>query len=354
MTRPSLLQIYNEIKSDISSRVLDGKLIPRLSIEGILSVVFAGVTHGQYGYLDLLWKEFLPDQASVRGLKRWGVILKLPRKGATYTSGFVSFTGTASHTVTAGTVFYNSDGKEYETEDSFIIGADDEVSAIALDSGEAYNSDDETMTLSETDPDIDSEVTVVSGFQNGTDEEDLELWRNRLIDRLSNPPHSGCVSDYERWAKEVTGVDRAWCIEAQFWLGASTVAVVASTEDYQPVSGVVLTALEAYIESIRPAPAKVTYLNVSPQDIDLYLKISPNTSSMRTAVRDKLEEYFISASTAGGTLVLWELEQAIAASYPDNYELTKITQNDSMISLDDIILPVPQVAVLDYIYFSSF
>ena len=151
-TRPSIQTIYNRIKADMKSNVTDGVPIPRVSMLGILAAGFAGGIHLCYGFLKWIYKQIFIDTATAAGRERWANILGIPRKAATYSTGYFSFTGTASHTVTTGTLVTNSDGYEYETLDDFVIGTDTEVEAQAVVEGEDSNASDSQDGLPVTEP----------------------------------------------------------------------------------------------------------------------------------------------------------------------------------------------------------
>src|SRR4030042_1837127 len=105
MERPTLKEVYDLCISDLKSRCLDGSPIPKLSLLSILSGVFAGACHLQYGFLEWIWKQHYIEKASEIGLTWYGSRYKLPRKGATKTSGFIAPTGTSLHAILSGNLY---------------------------------------------------------------------------------------------------------------------------------------------------------------------------------------------------------------------------------------------------------
>jgi uncharacterized phage protein gp47/JayE len=355
-TRPTLLEIYGRIKADMESRVTAGIPIPRVSLLGILAIVQAGASHLQYGFIQWIVKQIFPDTADIDiGLPRWGARLKLPRKAPQYATGFVAFTGTASHTVDEGTLFQNADGYEYETLDDFVIGTDTSVEAQSVEAGAAYNTDAETFTLSTGDADIDDTVTAVSGFDDGADIETKEAWVYRILQRLQNPPSSGSVSDYVRWALSRTGVGRAWCIPGEEYLGGGTVGVGLSTETLGAVSASVIADVAAYIDTVRPIPAAVTVFSASPVPVIFNMNLQPNTTEMQEAIEANLDEMFITeADMRVNEIKLSHIRAAIGAAGPDDYELTDITVGGVSIGVTNIATTRPGVAVLNNVIYSEF
>lgn len=353
LTRPTINEIYDRIKADLESRVTDGVKIPRVSLLGLTNVVFSGSIYLLYGFVQWVAKQLFVDTADGEGLARWGNILGLPRKAATYTSGVVSFTGTAAHVVPTGTLFQNSDGLEYETQADFTIGTTASVAAEAVAAGASYNSEDSTMELSSPDPDIDTDVTVVSGFDDGTDQETEANWIIRLLQRFQNPPASGTTGDYERWALSIDGVGKAWCYGGSDYAGAGTVGVYLSDAELQPVSAGIKSSVETYIDTVKPIPAEVSVVDVNPWDTDYYISISPNTAAIQAEIESQLSDLHLSEAEPGGTLLLSQIRSAIAASAVTDYEITDIDLNSSSIGVVNVTTTKPNIAVYNSVTFAS-
>jgi uncharacterized phage protein gp47/JayE len=351
-TRPTIQTIYERIKADMETRVTSGLKIPAVSLLGILNLVFTGAIHLTYGFLVWISKQVFVDTASLVGLERWGNILNVPRKPAEFTEGVIGpFTGTG--TVSVGTIVLNSEGYEYETQDDFVIGVDTSVDVVAVEAGEIYNTEDTELTLASPIPGVDSEVPVISGFDDGADIETVENWILRLLFRFQNPPAAGTPEDYIRWALEVSGVGKAWCYPAELWAGAGTVWVGVGTDDLEAVPAGVLTDVETYVESKRPIGASVTYANIDPKPVVLDISLTPNRTDITDAIDQNLEDLFILDSVPGGATLLSHIRQAIAAAGPDDYEITEIYYDGSPIGVDNIETTLPEVAKFDSANYSD-
>src|SRR4030042_1842072 len=342
MERPTLKEVYDLCISDLKSRCLDGSPIPKLSLLSILSGVFAGACHLQYGFLEWIWKQHYIEKASEIGLTWYGSRYKLPRKGATKTSGFIAPTGTSLHAILSGTKFVNSEGFEYISQSDFIIGLTESVEVIADDYGAAYNTQDVFLELVEIDSDVDDEILIVSGFSNGEDIELLNDWRYRLLQRARNIPGSGSIADYERWALSIEGIGKAFCIPGEQWLGAGTVALIVSTKTLEQVTSSVLTALEDYIQIVKPVPAKVYYFNATPIDVDFNISLSPNTAEMRESIDAALTSLFLQETRPGSPILLSHVRQAIGSTSPYDYEITDVLKNTVSLGLIDIESTIPE------------
>ena len=343
-SRPSISIIYQRIKADMESLVTSNVQIPRMSLLGILNQIFTGGIHLTYGFIEWISKQIFVDTASQIGLTRWGNILGLPQKAAQFTTGQVAFTGTPATNVPSGTVLVNSEGFEYSTEADFLIGTDTSVDVLAAEAGEAYNTADTVLTLSSPIVDVDNVATVLGGLDDGTDLEEIEDWVVRLLQRFQNPPSSGNVGDYERWALEVDGVGKSWCFPAEEWVGAGTVGVGVGTEDLDGVSAGILTDVQTYIDALKPIPAQTTYFSIVPAEIVFDIQITPNTPEIRSAIDTNLTNLFILESSPGGTTLLSHIRSAVSNSGVTDYEITQIYVNGSPQAVGNIFTSVPDTA----------
>jgi len=77
---------------------------------------------------------------------------------------------------------------------------------------------------------ISSSTVDANGLHDGVDVETDEDFRRRLIQRWREPPGPGTKADYERWAGQVPGVTRAWCLPGNPWPGAVAVTFVCDND----------------------------------------------------------------------------------------------------------------------------
>jgi uncharacterized phage protein gp47/JayE len=318
---------------------------------GISATAFSGVTHLMYGFLENISRQMFVDNADEYGLTRWGNILGLPREAPTYATGYVAFTGVSTYIVVEGTVVVNGSGIEYETQDDFIIDTDTMVEIVATTEGVAGNTSEDTLSLSVPDVSVNTEVDVISGLDDGADLELLESWRLRLLQRLQNPPGSGNAADYVRWALSVANVDNAWCIPE--YSGSGTVAVVVSKNDFESVGSTVLTDVETYIESVKPVPAAVTYLDINPIPVIYTIEINPYSVELQDAISEKLNDLHLAESGPGNTLLLSHIRAAISSSGVNDYGITDIDVDGSSIGVNNITSSTPDTPVFDSCVFSA-
>lgn len=315
--RPTLSGIIDRTFSDITSRLnLQGAILRR-SVVGVLARVLAGASHMLHGHLDWIAKQAIPDTAD-EWLPRWAAIWGVTRRAAEFAVGNVTFTGTINGTIIpAGTVLRTADGIEYETDADATLTAGTATAAVtAVVAGADGNADAGTsLTIVNPIAGINSAVTVaVGGLTNGSDVEDDDSLRARLLARIQQPPHGGADFDYEAWALEVPGVTRAWVYPQQ--LGIGTVSVLFVRDDDASIipDAAEIEAVQDYIDERRPVTAEVFVLAPTPDTLDFTIELSPDTAAIRSAIEAELEDLLSREAEPGGTLYLSRINEAISAA----------------------------------------
>ena len=145
---------------------------------------------------------------------------------ATLAEGEVEVTGNGGTAIPVGHRFLYSGGQTYEALELTILLADaaTPVPVRALDPGAAGNLPPGTIVSMVPLAGIDTGATVVN-LDGGTDEENDDDLRVRVLQRIRQPPMGGAAHDYVRWTLAVPGVTRAWCAPLEMGIGTVTVAL---------------------------------------------------------------------------------------------------------------------------------
>lgn len=93
-------------------------------------------------------------------------------------------------------------------------------------------------------------VTNEEDFSGGTDIEDEEHYRERVLEAEQEEQLSGADTDYIRWAERVDGVGYAYVIPE--WNGPSTTKVLILDKNGQPATKELIDAVQKYIAPIVP------------------------------------------------------------------------------------------------------
>jgi len=312
--RPQLQEIIDRTRNDVVSRLPNPDVLKQSNAE-VYSRSLSGAAHGLYGYIEWVSRQLIYDTADAEILKRWASIWGINQKAATPAIGTVLFTGSNGATIPAGSVLVAYDGILYETDAAVTIASGTAMANItAIDAALAGNRlSGQTLTLQSPIVAVNAGA-VASALTGGTDIEDDDSLRDRLLFRIKNPPQGGSKADYEAWALAVPGVTRAFVYPLE--MGAGTVTVRFMMDDTYsngiPLSGDV-TAVANYIEPIRPVTASVVV--VAPVAVPLNFTIaglSPSNVTVKAAIDAELKDLIVRSAVPGGTLFISHIREAIS------------------------------------------
>jgi len=294
--RPSLSTLVDRIKADIKSG-LGLQAILRRSFEDVIAKALGGASHTLHGHIQYgIENDFFPDTGNEETVIRWGTLYGTPRNDATFAQLNITISGTTGGTLVVGTEFQRSDGVKFLLDAEVTVGASPATASgllVAVDAGADGNTDDAAI-VSLTSPvaGVETDAVVDSTAVEGEDQEDIEDYRVRVLERLQSPPSGGTVNDYISYAKTVTSVTRVWVLPD--YLGAGTVGLSFVEDGNAPAS-------------IIPSPAKVTEVQdavtlLKPITADLFtfapnetlmnpvISLKPNTADVRAAITAELED----------------------------------------------------------------
>jgi uncharacterized phage protein gp47/JayE len=325
--RPLLPVLVERIQQDLVSRLGLEAPILRVAFARILAKVVAGAAHMLHGHLEFLSKQIFPDKAERDYLIRWGALFGLSLTPAEYATGNAACTGTNGKIIPAGAIVRRADGAEYTVDDEVTIaGGTATVALTAVVAGEDGNCDAGAELSFESPIDgVGSTVTVdADEIGGGTDEETIEAFRTRVLERMQSAPHGGNAADYVAWAKEVPGVTRAWCFPNENGPGTVVVRFVRDNDapgSIIPSSGEVAAVLAHivgtapwYLDRLAPVTAVVSVAAPTPRQLDFDLTLEPNTEATRAAVTASLEALLLRIARPGGTIPLSQIQIAVGTS----------------------------------------
>lgn len=327
--RPSFETIRTRVIGDVSSRT-EGSAFIRVAVERVLANMVAGVSHGVHGHLDWLVDQLYPTTCDIDGLSAWGSMLKLDRKAATKSIGPATFTGTNGTQLPTNTQLRTADGATFTvTVGGTVTGGSVTVTVQANTGGAAGNLEaGARISLFSPIAGIDTDGAIASpGLSGGTDIEEVEDYRTRILENLRIPPSGGGPGDYVAWAKQVTGVTRAW--EFGNRMGIGTVSVAFTMDDRVdpiPLSGDV-TTVQTYINGVKPLDMRAAYV-VAPiaVPVTMTIALNPNTAPVRAAVTAELQELFKTEADLETPLALSKIDEAIStAAGEDSHQITAIS-----------------------------
>jgi uncharacterized phage protein gp47/JayE len=314
--RPTLPELIDRVEKDFVSRLSLSSAVLRRALVKVFARVVAGAAHMMHGHMEFLSNQMFPDVSELEFLERQANIFGLTRNAPGFAEGTATVTGTNGVTIPADSVLIRSDSAEYTVDaDVTIASGTATVSLTSSLAGATYTLDT-GVTLSFESPiaGASSTATVVTSTQDGSDQESDSELRTRLLARLQNPPHGGNETDYVAWAKEVSGVTRAWCYPLEN--GAATVSVRFVRDDDASIipSAGEVSDVQTYIDALRPVTATVTVLAPVATPVNFTLHITPDTTATRAAVTAELTDMISRLAEPGVTLLLSDIETAIKSA----------------------------------------
>jgi len=331
---PTLRKVREMVRDDVTANLYGASFIGN-NVLRVMSDTMAGLTHHVLRYVDWLALQLLPDTAETEWLDRHGQIWlvnadgTVGRKQATYAAGTVTMTGVGGAVVPAGTRLLGND-IGYETIEDIVIGSNAEtnVAVRALDPGAAGN-EPEVLSFTVQIPSVDGRADVVE-LSGGTDTENDDDLRMRVLMRIRMPPMGGDATDYVQWALAVPGVTRAWTglldgLRPEMGMGTVTVRFMCddlradrggfpSNSDIQRVI--------AYLDTVRPVAVKDFFVvSPIPQRVDVHVQnLSPDTTQQRAEIEASLADMLFRKAKPGQTIfAAWKYQAIMDAPGVDSF-----------------------------------
>ncbi len=292
-TRPTLRQIIDRIKGDYRSG-LQLQSIIRRSFLDVFAKAFGGTSHTLHGHIEFgIQEKFFPDTGDEETVIRWGALYGLPRNDATFAKLTIDVTGLAGGTLLAGSKYVRADGFLYSVEDEVIVPAATVVQAVIIADDEGADSNmqvSDNISLQSAIPGIQSEATVSAIEVEADNQEELEDYRVRVLERLRFPPSGGTPNDYVAFAKTVTGVTRVWVLPGH--LGEGTVGLTFVEDNEVPIipDGAKVTEVQEAVETLKPISADLFTFAPTELQMNPEIQLKPNTTDVQNAVIAELED----------------------------------------------------------------
>jgi len=319
MSVPSTKELYESVARDLKNKLnlTDDDL--RKTFEA-----FAGVLSAQlkllYLRLDDIQENLFPDTATTSEnggeLERIGQIY-LGRGPNPATAGTfqIQLFGEAGSVVRTGLTFKSNDnsknpGNLYITDGEYVLtGNNDFVEVRSINGGVDYdlNIGDE-LTITEPVIGVEQTVEVTSIIEQPKAPEDIEVYRQLILDAIQLEPQGGAKTDYRIWSSDAQGVRKVYPYVKDGAAGVVQIYVEATEEDSTDGNGTPTEQLLNSVENViefdpdetkplnergrRPIQAIIEVLSVTtiPVDVDI-TNLEDDSTSVRTSIESNLKEY---------------------------------------------------------------
>lgn len=177
----------------------------------------------------------------------------LERKAAVKATGALRITGTPGTPIPQDFLFATpaaggTASVEFKVKTSTLIPAGGTIDALEIEAVQAGTIgvvDANTITLMVQPLQGIASITNPEATTGGTETEDDESLRQRILEDGQIIPLSGSDTDYVKWAKEVPGVGIAFTIPE--WNGAGTVKVIIIDANGTPANTTLVNSVQNYI-----------------------------------------------------------------------------------------------------------
>lgn len=309
---PTLPTLISRTAADLASDAL------RQSDAQVLSRTISGAAYGLYGYLNWIAKQILPDTADAVTLERQALLrLETPRIPAKSATGSASFLASAGSVLDANLVVQASDGRQYRVVDAITPASGINTAKLEAVDGGILGNAAAGLTLKLVQPvtGIDETFTVLApGITGGSNQESVESLRSRVIRSYQVIPHGGDADDYVTWALECAGVTRAWTVKN--YLGPGTVGVFFVRDGDASIipDANEIATVKSYIDTKAPVTAEVIVLAPVLKAVNYTIKLTPDTTVVRTAVTAELTDLHEREAGLGETLLISHIREAISSA----------------------------------------
>lgn len=269
------------------------------STHGVTAKVLALLAREIDLRLGVLFRQIFVSTCDQSWVFRHAFEYGIPNLPAGRAGGTVTVTATGSGTFPAGLAFQRDDGALFLTS-AAVVAVPGPVSlpVLADVSGLSGNTPDGALLALISDSPVsiaDGPATVVGGLGGGSAGEDPEDLRQRVLQRKRNPPQGGSAPDWERWARDVPGVDRVFVdsfsnTDRRVWLAIT----FADRVNGIPNAGDV-AAVQAHLSdpNVRPITSRVTV--VAPTAVPVPVTatgVEPLTAQVIAAINAELAALF--------------------------------------------------------------
>lgn len=257
-----------------------------------------------------------------------GVFKNQPTKA----TGVITFTGMQGTIITKGTIVTTiaTDEKqsiEFELLETKTIGENEtvDIKAECRVAGIIGNVSKGSVSVLLGSVSGVKSVTNKEDFKGGTDIEDEEHFRERVLVAEQEDKLSGASSDYIRWVKEVDGVGYAYVVSE--WDGAGTVKVLILDKNRKAATQELIDKVQEYIYPLNisegenrdgKAPVGALVTVVTPDTLLINVKASFifsnsfNEETVLNNLKTKIDKYLDKIDLGG--IISYNAIQAIVGS----------------------------------------
>ena len=223
---PKFNQLHLAIVQEIRNKT--GLSISSDSDAAIRADGEASIVEGLYHHQLYIQRQLFVRTADEPYLYIHAEELQVPRSGGTRASGTVKAKSNAEITINAGTKLTDGKGHFWSVVSTTVVQPNitAEISVTADQIGTSWNFTGSTLLWVSPIAGLSGTAEVVS-IAGGSDQEELEAWRARMLESKQLGQARDRESDLERAMKSVAGVGKIYVYKKRRGLGSIDVAITA-------------------------------------------------------------------------------------------------------------------------------
>lgn len=289
---PTFAQIRQTILQEV--RNLTGVSAPDDSDAAIRADGEAAVVEGLYQQQKWIERQLFIQTADEQYLYIHAEKLGLPRLGGTRASGSVQALANTDLTIADTAKLTDGKGHYWSVAGSIDIAADTPttVEILADEAGAAWNFSSASLMWVAPEAGLQSTADVIS-VTGGSDEEDLEDWRARLLERSQLGISRDRAADIVSAMHSISSIEDVFIFPKRRGLGSLDVAITAKGNPPTLPSQSLLNEAQAVLDEAVAFWADCRVYAPTVQAVDVTAKISgigANVESVRQVIKDYFAE----------------------------------------------------------------
>ena len=253
----------------------------------------SSVVEGLYHHQAYIQRQIFVSTADEAYLYIHANEINLPRNGGTKASGTVKAISNVDLTINAGSQLTDGSGYYWSVVSDTVLTANKEttIDVIANQAGASWNYSGATLLWISPAAGLNGTVTVIS-IAGGTDEEDLEDWRTRLLERKQLGEFKDRLSDIEFMLSSIEGVKDIYPYPKRRGLGSFDVAITAVGEPPTLPSQDLIDSAQTVLDDYLGILCDCRIFSPTQQLVDVTAIItgSADLSEVETTIRNYIAE----------------------------------------------------------------
>jgi len=289
-------QLYNLIVQEIRNST--GLTITPDSDAGIRAAGTASVVEGLYHHQAYIQRQLFIATADEPYLYIHAEELGLPRNGGTSASGTVKVISNVALTIPIGSKLTDGKGHYWKVISTITLTANEPtaVSIVADQIGSAWNFSGSTLMWVSPVAGLKGTADVVS-IAGGSDTEEIESWRARLLERKRLGLSKDRSADLKAFMKDISGVKDAYVFPKRRGLGSMDVAITAVGSPPTLPSIDLITTAQVELDEYAGFWADCKVYSPNEQPIDIEVVVSGSAIDLNI-VRQTIRDYFAEIAPA--------------------------------------------------------